>query len=273
MTIAVIQSPRTVAISVSESPDMAALGLSNEHLREAACEIAMHLLAEGAGLAYGGDLRPGGFTELLLELLYKYRHRADASAGAGITNYLAWPVHIGMNADTLDGMVTGLRGHARLELIGQDGELMSVNERRGMQPREPDDREWSEGLTAMRRVMCEETDARVVLGGRVEGYKGRMPGIAEEVLLSLELHRPVYLVGGFGGCARDVAETLGLVDAWAGSRPTWPGRDLLKNFTVTDLRNGLSNEENVALARSQYMSRTVTLVMHGLRRLREEQSI
>ncbi len=273
MTTADTQPPRTVAISVSESPDMAALGLSNEHLREAACEIAIHLLASGANLAYGGDLRPGGFTEMLLELLYRYRRRVDASAGAGITNYLAWPVHIGMNTDTLDGMVTGLRGRARLELIGQDGGPMSVDERRGMQPRKPDDREWSEGLTAMRRVMCGDTDARVVLGGRVEGYKGRMPGIAEEVLLSLELHQPVFLIGGFGGCARDVAETMGLVDAWAGSRPAWPGRDLLKRFTVADLRNGLSDEENAALARSQYMGRTVTLVMRGLRRLRERQSI
>lgn len=270
MTAAGVSPLRTVAISVSESPDVVALGLSNEHLRGAACEIAMHLLAGGAGLAYGGDLRPGGFTKLLFELLYRYRRRAGASAGACITNYLAWPFHIKMDADTLDGTVASLRGHARLELMGQDGGLMSVDERRKIRPREPDDREWSEGLTAMRRVMCQETDARVVLGGKVDGYKGRMPGIAEEVLLSLELRRPVFLIGGFGGCAKDITETMGLADVWAGSRSAWPGRDLLEGFAAVDLRNGLSPEENMTLARSQYLNQIVALMMRGLSRLHKK---
>jgi hypothetical protein len=39
-----------IAISTSESPDMAALGLSDEHLRDAMAEIARHLLALGARL-------------------------------------------------------------------------------------------------------------------------------------------------------------------------------------------------------------------------------
>lgn len=57
--------------------------------------------------------------------------------------------------------------------------------------------------------MMSDSDARVVIGGRVEGYKGAMPGIAEEVLLSLKAGKPIFLVGGFGGCTRDLAETLG----------------------------------------------------------------
>ena len=84
-----------VAISISESPDMAVLGLSDEHLRDAMAEIARHLLALGVRLAYGGDLRASGFTELLFELVA--RHRRDADEGderTGVTNYLAWPVHI-----------------------------------------------------------------------------------------------------------------------------------------------------------------------------------
>ena len=47
--------------------------------------------------------------------------------------------------------------------------------------------------------MRQETRARIVLGGRVAGYKGRMPGIAEEALLSLQAQQPVFLLGGFGG--------------------------------------------------------------------------
>jgi hypothetical protein len=46
-----------IGISISESPDMAVLGLGPEHLEDAMSEIARRLLACGASLVYGGDLR------------------------------------------------------------------------------------------------------------------------------------------------------------------------------------------------------------------------
>jgi len=54
----------------------------------------------------------------------------------------------------------------------------------------------------MRRTMTAASDARIVLGGRVDNFKGCMPGIAEEVFIALEKRQPVYVLGGFGGCAR-----------------------------------------------------------------------
>ena len=119
----------------------------------------------------------------------------------------------------------------------------------------------------MRVVMREETQARIVLGGRVNGYKGRMPGIAEETLLSLESSRPVFLLGGFGGCTRDIAETIGLVDHWAGSRSNWEGRPCFETYSASDLNNGLSNEDNAILARTPHIHQAVTLVSRGLRRV------
>ena len=32
-----------------------------------------------------------------------------------------------------------------------------------------------------------------------------LPGVAEEALLALRESRPLYVLGGFGGCARDIA--------------------------------------------------------------------
>lgn len=46
-----IQQPMTVAISTSDSPDMAALGLSEGHLKEATAELALQLLAADLNLA------------------------------------------------------------------------------------------------------------------------------------------------------------------------------------------------------------------------------
>ena len=168
----------------------------------------------------------------------------------------------------LDARAAALQGFARLALIGQDGRWMSMEDRHAVPPHEPDEHEWGSGLTAMRKTMRGETNARVVLGGRVEGYRGRMPGIAEETLLSLEAGQPLFLIGGFGGCARDIAETIGLVNPWVGSRPAWPSRQQFTRYTGDDLRNGLSMEENHVLARTPHLDQAVTLVMQGLRRLR-----
>lgn len=272
MKAAGVSPPRAIAISVSESPDMAVLGLSDDHLKGAMHEIAMYLLADGADLAYGGDLRPGGFTEMLFEMLLRYRSRAGTGHDVSLTNYLAWPVHIGMTCDKIDDTASGMR-HVRLALMGRDGVRMSVEERRGMPSHEPDEAEWSEGLTAMRRTMCAETDARVVLGGRVQGYKGSMPGIAEEVLLSLKSRQPVFLIGGFGGCAGDVAGALGLADSaagsLAGSRQTGADGRLFGRYGPDSLLNGLSVEENMFLAKSPQIGQAITLVLRGLHRLRK----
>lgn len=88
-------SQKAVVISISESDDMAILGLAEEHLRDAMGEVARHLLAMGARLIYGGDLRRDGFTELLVELVV--RHRRDADVGderTGVVSYLPWPIHM-----------------------------------------------------------------------------------------------------------------------------------------------------------------------------------
>ena len=261
-----LTTPKTIAISTSDSPDMAALGLSEGHLREAVAEVAIYALASGASLAYGGDLRREGFTELLFELVMRYRRQEEIQAR--VTDYLAWPVHIPMTADDLDKRSTELREFAQLVLIGLDGNRMSMEDRQLLPSHEPTENEWSVGLTSMRQVMRGETDARVVLGGRVEDYRGAMPGIAEEALLSLESGQPLFLLGGFGGCTRDIAETLRLVDSWAGSRPAWPGRQRFERYDPDDLHNGLSPEENQVLARSPHIDQAVSLVMLGLHRLR-----
>src|SRR5580704_1892715 len=85
----------TIALSISNSPDLAVLGLGKEHLEDAMTEIARHLIACGANLAYGGDLREGGFTELLFEIVNRYRLNKD-SERILVKNYLAWPVHTSM---------------------------------------------------------------------------------------------------------------------------------------------------------------------------------
>ena len=257
----------TVAISISESPDMAVLGLSDGHLQDAMAEIALHLLSSGMSLAYGGDLRAHGFTQLLFELVVRYRDHPHHSGKITVTDYLAWPVHIRMAADDLATFTAGHERVAHLVFLARDGSRLEQELRMELPVHEPDDDEWTEGLTAMRLAMRKATEARIVLGGRVSGYKGRMPGIAEETLLSLRSHQPVFLLGGFGGCTRDIAETIGLVDRWAGSRSNWEGRPCFERYSASDLHNGLSDEDNAILAQTPHIHQAITLVSRGLRRI------
>ena len=154
---------------------------------------------------------------------------------------------------------------ARLVFLALDGARLAREQRLKLPAHEPHEDEWSKGLTAMRTVMLGDIRARIALGGRVEGYKGAMPGIAEETYLSLEANQPVFVLGGFGGCARDIAETVGLAERWAGSRDDWSGRQCFRKYSPDDLHNGLSREENFVLARTPHIQEAVTLVSRGLR--------
>ena len=79
------------------------------------------------------------------------------------------------------------------------------------------------------------------------------------------------VLGGFGGCARDIAETLGLASP-SPARPlvsqrTWAGLDEFGGFGPKSLNNGLSLDENRRLAETSHVDEAITLVLRGLRRV------
>ncbi len=262
-------SPK-VGISISESPDLRSLGLNEGHLRDAMAIIALQLLSSGISLAYGGDLRQHGFSRLLAELIGRYKGHPRHTGTIAITDYLAWPVHISMTSDQLAAFAASYERVAELVYLALDGARLSQEKRSELSSHEPHDGEWTQGLTAMRTVMLKDIRARLVLGGRVEGHKGAMPGIAEETYLSLEAHQPVFILGGFGGCARDIAETLGLADRWAGSREEWSGQKYFQKFSSDDLHNGLSQEENLVLAHTPHIQQAINFVARGLDQIIQE---
>ena len=260
-------SQKAVAIAISESSDMAALGLAPEHLRDAMAEIARHLLAMGARLVYGGDLRANGFTELLFELVARYRRDADVGdARPAVLNYLAWPIVMSKPTAELRELAEELNGLAELHFLDRQGGDLALSALDGAVRPAVTDADWADALTAMRDVLTRVSDARIVLGGRTIAYKGRMPGIAEEALTALKAGQPLFLLGGFGGCARDIAVKLKLVP-----RPrkvaSWTGQDEFQQFDGAALRNGLTSEENATLVRTVHIDEAVALILRGLLRL------
>lgn len=256
---------QVIAISISESPNMPALGLSDGHLRDAMAEIARHLLALGARLVYGGDLREHGFSKLLFELVSRHhRDSTESDNRTDVINFLAWPVHIAQSSNSVAMAAADLEGAAELVLLQLNGARLPIQDRPKLGQQQPTETDWSDGLTAMRRTMLEETSARIVLGGRVDKYKGSMPGIAEEALMSLRGAQPLYLIGGYGGCTRDIAEAMGLVQPVLMSHLAWPRRNEFKQFSSSDLRNGLSVQENKTLAMTPHVDQAVMLILRGL---------
>ena len=223
----------TVAVSISESEDLGRLGLEPDHVREVLERITQQVLALGATLAYGGDLRQGGFTWDLVN----YANRYNVEGETSIVHYFAWPFYEDCTSEEIQDFRKLLQGFGRQVLLGPRGEELN--------PEDLSKRRWrrtaklhAQALSAMRKRMNDDCQVRVVLGGRRTGYLGVMPGVAEEALLAWDAFKPLLVLGGFGGVASDIAGSLGLYEGdWAqpeGSHKAY--RQVLAHFNEGSAR-------------------------------------
>ena len=80
----------------------------------------------------------------------------------------------------------------------------------GREPSNADDRIYMriQALHEMRKQMTKLCTARVCMGGNIEEFSGRFPGIMEEALLALEAKQPIYLSGLVGGATRQIIDAI-----------------------------------------------------------------
>jgi hypothetical protein len=277
---------RRIAVSVSTSPDIDRLGLTERHVQLALAELARAVFTSGGTLVYGGHLKPGGYTPLLIEEFERWHvsgpERTDGKRreGAGLTLCLAWSVHRATALSRIEEVRDMLGVAGKLIAFDLDGKVVDPAEGRGEQPPQPPPDQYQErrALRTMRQWMTANSDARVVVGGARWHPDGRVPGIAEEALLALEARQPVYLAGGFGGAAHDVVQALGVGhEDWGAAAPEGlPAavagleealanlRAMRENSGWAGLRNGLTDQENQRLATSPRASEIAMLVHRGL---------
>jgi hypothetical protein len=191
-----------IGVSVSESPDLDRLGLVDTHFHLALAEIARAVLVAGGSLAYGGHLDPKGYTTFLVGELQRYARRDQP-----LLVCLAWQEHRKLTLSELQQRERDYGLIAEVVCLDQAGQPIpdpyAGRPGEGLDPGQIDKEVIRTALTAMRRYAVGVTQGRVLLGGKVAGFQGEIPGLMEEALLTVEGGKPLYLVGGLGGVSVD----------------------------------------------------------------------
>jgi hypothetical protein len=262
-----------IAISASESPDLLRLGLVETHFRLALAEIARSVLVSGGKLAYGGHLDPDGYTAMLVRELHRYSRRDQP-----LRIYLAWQEHRKLARAEFDKQLENLGLFGEIVCLNPAGKTVAWGDGRGDDP-EPvtDATTRREALSGLRTHMAQHESGRVIVGGKRSGFEGTMPGVLEEAVTSIANGQPLYVAGGFGGVAADIAMRLGMLDRkWLPALADAPAHEpgLVTGLNELSMvvknqgwpQNGLSNAENARLAATYRPSEIAALVSLGLGR-------
>jgi hypothetical protein len=279
---------KTIGVSVSESDNLSELGYSVTHMKDAIIEISRYILALGGKLAYGGDMRQGGFTELFFDLLAYYKADNELKPHERFQSYLAYPISTRLTLEReaeLSHIVT-------FKKIAPPEDLHIQDNKDFLQPDSPENLYiWARCLTKMREEMEKVCDARVFIGGRSSAFKGMCPGILEELLIALNSKNPVYLVGSYGGITKEIIDALSgiksnvftneyhfensnyqkMFDLYNTRNPDNP-IDYKKYFMTLQSfglmqvakNNGLSQQDNLRLTTTPHISEIVYLILKGL---------
>jgi hypothetical protein len=278
---------KRIAISFSESEELEQLGLSDQRLKDISIEIARYLIANGATLLYGGDLRNGGFTKLCSELSFQYKYLSDKQNR--FINYFPFP-----NSKSVSNNEKAIFVKQEVEAIklNPPKHLGKIDAKRKYDPlKNLDDKfVFSECFADMRIIMANESNARILLGGKQINFLGYIPGIIEEAYQTLRANKPIFLLGGFGGATKSLIRVI------TGDRPReltdefqfdteflnefkifCQGKSVINldyvylvdffqhhNIESISNQNGLSIEENKILFESTKISELVFLIIKGM---------
>lgn len=182
--------------------------------------LTKQLLRSGATLAYAGAFSPQGTLEHMLKAAKEAPPALGEPGGSvRVRNYLGYPASLDpgdevRKADQKFFKFIPVETISAWELreFGAPTKKpfkATVGAEKSYDPRRH--LAWALSLFRLRVRMLQDVSALVVLGGKDDGLSwGRMAGIAEEVMIALAMHKPVFVLGGAGGAAKAVGQLLGL---------------------------------------------------------------
>lgn len=202
-----------VAISLSETDQSEIAWIQNRSIQNLMVELCRYVLVGGAQVIYSGDIfykpKSGGFnfSNLLIELVKSYRNSFQENNIQAIQNYRPYPFSELLPKEKK----SSLKGVVKFHKVNAPKNL-GIKKEHAKSIKELDtfDKQYvyAKSLTAMRNNMMTAANALLVLGGKWRGFKGRMPGILEETLIALQLDKPVFIIGAFGGVAQTITKAL-----------------------------------------------------------------
>ncbi len=231
-------------------------------------------------------------TEFILEEARILRERLG-EVTPHVENHLAWPLYVS------DPEITSWRAryHQVMDTFEHDipnDVVANIDKGTFLSPNTPRNSYiWSRCLTEMRQKSISSSTARICAGGMLSGFKGKMPGILEEIVLALKAQKPIFLLGAFGGVVGDVCKIIltdevpdTLTGAWqldhnegysdlqelAGSYGHDCDYELIINYiqklSISDLSShcGLDDDEYKRLMISPFVDECIYLVLKGLNR-------
>ena len=191
-----------IALAISGTPDQE--GSDGQTLMDVTAGLVRALLKKGASLAYGGDLREGGYTRMFFDLLAEHK-KAHPNNQQVIHNVLAWPAFNDLSdqeekrlkGDVVFHRVSPPRGVPKPPpFVKLDFDSMLVRFAQSM------------ALEGMRKKLHELADAYIFMGGRVQGFRGMYPGLLAEIVPPMKSGKPLFVLGGFGGAAASIVSAL-----------------------------------------------------------------
>lgn len=258
----------TVGVSVSRTEDLGRYGVTETHVEMALAEIARAILVAEGKLVYGGHLEEDGYTAFLVREIERFGRR-----NRPFTGYVPFPVHRRMTTDQITDRIEDLSVLGKYLFLDVDGHEIDPLDNRPRESQEVAVAEEIASLTAARRVMSSATKGRVVLGGQRHNYRGRMPGVIEETIYAIRDNKPVFIAGGYGGAAAEMAVALGIDQQnWLTVEPKASSHldELLGTAQSAGWEpgsNGLTADENQRLAITYRASEVASLIVTGLARL------
>lgn len=215
---------RQIALSISESSDCRRYGMTESQMDSMLNDVSLQLLVNGATLVYGGRIGSDGYTLALFDMVRSYSGNSGLPPVERVRNYVGWPLP---NPEAVRAKYIN---EATIVPVPRPDELADL-ESQGI----PADVvefiqvtngitrfAWAEGMTKMRQTQATtpEISLRIAIGGKYgplddqdpeeasHWYLGRIPGVIEEIYLSLLHRQPVLLIGAFGGGTSIVADLL-----------------------------------------------------------------
>lgn len=279
-----------IAFSASVPEELSAFGITDTHIERTVAEVAQLALIKGARLTYAGTIGENAscLTTSILDTIDRYQSLERYVRATGGTRCPGNARHAltltiprcALTSEQYNAALTVEESYPEtvdVTVLDINGTCAELNEAQQWHDSIESRQQAFRAIRAHLPAFC---DARVVVGGKLQrrdsqhprGYQGVLPGIIEEALATVRAGQPLYLAGGFGGAAALLAWKMGCVDpATAESFNELLASDAELRRAVdeiqrriTQISNGLSEEDNRRMCSTRHPSDFARYVAKGL---------